>query len=214
MRDHVTTGNRPAKLPAHRPSRRNEIVQAAIRVFSRNGYAETSMQAVADEAGVVPTAVYYHFAGKDELFNVVLQTVLAELDDVVDRARPEGDQSGALNLIIGVVWDWVERRPDHAHILYSHLPGTSHQAQVLRQNFEEQHIQRAFVYARQMPPGQRRHRTAAAAHAAARLSVRTMISLHYAIHPMRLDGGPLSHRSPKALRAAVQTVSQRIVSQD
>ena len=203
-----------AKLPAHRPSRRNEIVDAAIKVFSRFGYADTSIQAVADEAGVVPTAVYYHFAGKDELFNVALQTVILELDDVVERSRPEGDQSGALGLIIEAVWEWIEQRPDHARIMYSHLPGTSKQAQVLRREFEEQHIERAFVYARQAPPDERRHRTAAATHAAARLSVRTLISLLIAIHPMRLDGGPLSRRSPKALRAALEDVSQRIISLD
>lgn len=214
MLDRVETPEGPARLPAHRPSRRNEIVDAAIKVFSRSGYADTSIQAVADEAGVVPTAVYYHFAGKDELFNVALQTVIVELDDVVERARPEGDQSGALGLIIAAVWEWIEQRPDHARIMYSHLPGTSKQAQVLRREFEEQHIKRAFVYARQAPPDERRHRTAAAAHAAARLSVRTLIGLLIAIHPMRLDGGPLSRRSPKALRAALEDVSQRIVSLD
>lgn len=212
MVDRVIPGGRPAKLPAHRPSRRNEIVQAAIRVFSRSGYEETSVQDVADEAGVVPTAVYYHFAGKDELFNVALQAVIVEMDEAMEAVRPEGDQSGALSLIIAAAWDWIEEHPDHAHILYSHLPGTTQQAQVLRRDFEEQHIQRAFVYTRQAPPGERRHRTAAAAHAASRLHIRTLISLLIAIQPMRLDGGPLSRRSSKGLQAALQTVSQRIVS--
>lgn len=201
-----------ARLPAHRPSRRQEIVDAAIRVFARNGFAETSIQDVADEAGVVPTAVYYHFSGKDELFDVALSAVIHELDEVVDAARPEGDQAGALGLIIEAVWAWIETRPAHARILYSHLPGATKQAQVLRRQFEEQHIERAFVYARQAPPGERRHRTSTAAHAAARLSVRTLISLLIAIHPMRLDGGPLSRRSPKALRSALEDVCQRIVA--
>jgi AcrR family transcriptional regulator len=212
MLDRVDPTAGPAKLPAHRPSRRNEIVDAAIKVFARSGYSETSIQDVADEAGVVPTAVYYHFAGKDALFTVALQTVIVELDEVVERARPEGDQAGALSLITAAVWEWIELRPDHARILYSHLPGTTKQSQLLRQEFEEKHIERAFVYARQAPPDERRHRTAAAAHAAARLSVRTLISLLIAIHPLRLDGGPLSRRSPKALRAALDEVSQRIVT--
>src|SRR3954447_25057787 len=101
----------PAKLPAHRPSRRQEIIDAAIKVFARTGFAETSVQDVADEAGVVPTAVYYHFAGKDELFDVTLQTVIAELDEAVEKARPQGDQVDALPLIIAAVWDWIETRP-------------------------------------------------------------------------------------------------------
>lgn len=214
MLDRIISGGTPAKLPAHRPSRRNEIVDAAIRVFSRNGYVETIIQDVADEAGVVPTAVYYHFAGKDELFNVALHTVIVEMDEAMERTRPEGEQSGALSLIVAAAWDWIGQHPDHARILYTHLPGTTQQAQVIRREFEEQHIQRAYAYARQTPPEERRHRTAAAAHAASRLSVRTLISMLIAIHPMRLDGGPLSRRSPKALRAAVQVVSERIVSLD
>lgn len=203
----------PAKLPAHRPSRRQEIVDAAIKVFARNGFAETSVQDIAEEAGVVPTAVYYHFAGKEQLFDVALQSVITELDDVVDRARPEGDQRGALPLIIVAVWDWIEFRPDHARILYSHLPGATRQAQLLRTEFEEKHIEQAFVYARQ-DAGRHRLRSASAAQAATSLAVRTLISLLIAIHPMRLDGGPLSRRSPRALRAALEAVSLRIMSLD
>ena len=205
----------PAKLPAHRPSRRQEIVDAAIKVFARTGFAETSVQDVADEAGVVPTAVYYHFAGKDELFDVALQSVITELDDVVDAARPEGEQgAAAVSQITTAVWDWIESRPDHARILYSHLPGATRQAQLLRVQFEEQHIQQAFVYARQTPAGQRRLRSATAAQAATRLAVRTMISTLIAIHPMRLDGGPLSRRSPRALREALDEVIQRMLALD
>jgi AcrR family transcriptional regulator len=205
-------GGLPVKQPAHRPSRRQEIISAAIKVFARTGFAETSVQDVADEAGVVPTAVYYHFAGKDELFDVALQSVIADLDEVVEGARSEGDGGAeALSLIIDAVWNWIETRPDHARILYSHLPGATKQARLLREQFEEQHIERAFVYARQGPAGQRRLQSASAAHAATRLAVRTLISTLIAIQPMRLDGGPLSRRSPKGLREALDEVTLRML---
>ncbi len=192
---------------------RKEIVDAAIEVFARTGFAETSVQDVAEEAGVVPTAVYYHFAGKDELFEIALQSVIAELDAVVDAARPEGDQRGALPLVIAAVWEWIESRPDHARILYSHLPGATKQAQQLRVQFEEQHIARAYSYARK-DAGRRRLRSATAMHAAMRLAVRTLISTSIAIQEMRLEGGPLSRRSPRALRAALEEVSRRIIALD
>jgi AcrR family transcriptional regulator len=204
----------PAKLPAHRPSRRQEIIDAATKVFARTGFAETSVQDVADEAGVVPTAVYYHFAGKDELFDVVLQSVITELDETVERARPpDDDPAVALPQIIGAVWNWIESRPDHARILYSHLPGATKQARLLRFQFEEQHIERAFAYARQAA-GQRRLRSATAAQAATRLAVRTLINTLIAIQPMRLDGGPLSRRSPRALREALDAVTLRMLDLD
>src|SRR4051812_50146270 len=101
----------PAKLPAHRPSRRQEIIDAAIKVFARTGFAETSVQDVAEEAGVVPTAVYYHFAGKDELFDVALQSVIGELDEGVENSPPEGDQRDSLPLVIAAGGGWDRGRP-------------------------------------------------------------------------------------------------------
>jgi hypothetical protein len=131
---------------------------------------------------------------------------------VVERARPEEDQASvALPQITAAVWNWIESRPDHARILYSHLPGATRQARLLRVQFEEQHIERAFVYARHVPAGQRRLRSATAEEAATRLAVRTLIRTLIAIHPMRLDGGPLSRRSPRALREALDDVMLRMM---
>jgi len=106
----------PAKLPAHRPSRRQEIIDAAIKVFARTGFAETSVQDIADEAQVVPTAVYYHFDGKEELLELAMRRVFDQLNAVVEEARPDtepGDAKGLLR-VIDAVWDWVEKNPDEA----------------------------------------------------------------------------------------------------
>src|SRR3954470_9963287 len=91
------------KPPAPRPSRRHVIVDAAIRVFARKGYADASIQDVAEQARVVPTAVYYHFSGKDELFDVALRRVMAETDEVVRNIRPDAEPGDAetLTQVIG-----------------------------------------------------------------------------------------------------------------
>src|SRR4051812_4933735 len=106
------------KPPAHRPSRRHVIIDAAIRVFARKGYADASIQDVAEQAHVVPTAVYYHFSGKDELFDVALRRVMAETDDLVRSVRPDDEaaDAGALGRVIAAVWDWTEEHPDEAKL--------------------------------------------------------------------------------------------------
>lgn len=200
--------------PAHRPSRRQEIVEAAVRVFARNG-AETSIPDVAEEAGVVPTAVYYHFAGKDALFEVVLGQVIADVDAVVDAARDASagsDEAARLVAVIRAVWDWNDAHPDQARVLYSHLGGATPHARELRRQFEEKHVERAYEY--QRASGQRRHATDTAQHAAARLSVRTLIHLLTAVHPLRFDGGPLSRRSARGLRTALEEVAVRLTISD
>jgi AcrR family transcriptional regulator len=56
--------------------KRGEILAAARRVFTREGYLGTSMDAVAAEAGASKRTVYQYFADKETLFaGVVLETV-------------------------------------------------------------------------------------------------------------------------------------------
>ena len=45
------------KQPAHRPSRRNDIVDAAVRIFADKGYAEAAITDIAEAADVAVTAV-------------------------------------------------------------------------------------------------------------------------------------------------------------
>jgi AcrR family transcriptional regulator len=63
--------------------RRPQVLDAALELFLEHGYDGTSMQAVADQAGVTKPVVYACFPGKDELFRALLareeQRILAEI---------------------------------------------------------------------------------------------------------------------------------------
>src|SRR3954468_15386721 len=52
--------------------RRPEVLDAALKLFLKSGYDGTSMQAVADQAGVTKPVVYACFNSKDELFRALL----------------------------------------------------------------------------------------------------------------------------------------------
>ncbi|GAA5087732.1 AcrR family transcriptional regulator [Thermocatellispora tengchongensis] len=68
--------------------RRRAIIEAAIDLFSRRGYRNTGIAAVAEQAGVTAPAVVHHFGSKEKL----LEAVLAELDERALR-RLTGYQS-------------------------------------------------------------------------------------------------------------------------
>jgi TetR/AcrR family transcriptional repressor of mexJK operon len=53
--------------------KRAAIVDAARQLFLANGYAQTSMDKVAEKAEVAITTVYRHFNNKDDLFSAVMQ---------------------------------------------------------------------------------------------------------------------------------------------
>ena len=135
-------------LPAHRPSRRSDIIDAAIRQFARKGFVDAAISDVAEEANVVVTAVYYHFSGKEELFGAAVNRVFESISDVVDAASgdDEPDDAASLDAFIDAVWNWIDDHPEEATLLYTQLPRATRQITTLRQEFEEQHVQRAFGY--------------------------------------------------------------------
>jgi TetR/AcrR family transcriptional repressor of mexJK operon len=53
--------------------KRAAIVDAARQLFLASGYAQTSMDRVAEKAEVAITTVYRHFENKDDLFSAVMQ---------------------------------------------------------------------------------------------------------------------------------------------
>ena len=61
----------PKVTDAHRESRREQILTAAWKCFSRNGFHSTSMADVIAEAGLSAGAVYLYFRSKDEIIVAV-----------------------------------------------------------------------------------------------------------------------------------------------
>ena len=197
---------------AHRPSRRHLIVDAAIRVFARKGFTEASIQEIADEAGMVATAVYYHFAGKEELFEAALASVIDANTAVVAAARPDdapGDPDAFRN-VMNASWKWATANPDMARLLFLHLPGGATEgARQLMHDYRERAVQRGYDYfVSDGEPSKRRR--AAADYAARTLAVRTVIGLSMAIHPLQMEGGPLSSISDARIRSAAADISARI----
>lgn len=198
---------------AHRPSRRHLIVKAAVRVFSRKGFAEASIQEIATEAGMVPTAVYYHFASKEELFESALGYAMDASSAAAQSARPDDVSASADSFkdVVAAVWDWTAEHPNSARMLFLQMAGgATPGTRLLAKEYEERHIRRAFDYfpAGDDPPSRR---AATAQHAARTLRVRTMIAMTIAIQPLRIEGGPLSDIPVAGLRTATTDVCTKMI---
>jgi AcrR family transcriptional regulator len=57
----------------------NSIIKAASKCFSQNGFSETTMDQIAEEAGVSKGALYWHFKSKEELFIRLKERNIAEV---------------------------------------------------------------------------------------------------------------------------------------
>ena len=70
------------KLP---DARRLHILETAARVFATHGFADASINAILEQAGVSKGAAYYYFDDKEDLFLTVVQYFaheLVRLDDL------------------------------------------------------------------------------------------------------------------------------------
>jgi len=80
--------------------RRREIMAAAERAFDAHGYATTTMDAVADEAGISKGSIYNYFESKHDLFTQVVVSVVAgsetEAAKVIARSPRASEKLAAL----------------------------------------------------------------------------------------------------------------------
>jgi AcrR family transcriptional regulator len=74
---------------------REQVLAAAARVFARNGFHATSLEAVAEDAGFSRGAVYYNFADKEELFLELLDRRCAERAQSLREIFGESDEDVA-----------------------------------------------------------------------------------------------------------------------
>jgi AcrR family transcriptional regulator len=199
-----------ARQAPHRPSRRRDIIAAAIEAFARQGFAETSMNDIADRSNVVVSGIYYHFESKAKLFDAAIAAVYESLDTAVESARMGHDPGSAeaLASAIHAGNQWADDHPHAAKMLYSQLPGATGESGRLREEHEARHVAAAHPYLRRAAEA---GVLAQAGNPARELAARTLVHLMISVMPLRLDGGPLSRRSAKKLEASLQAVGHRIV---
>ncbi len=79
------------RLP--RAVREQQMLDAAVQMFSANGFHETSMDAIAAQAQISKPMLYLYYGSKEELFAAVLSR---ELSRFVDAVRADLDAKGGL----------------------------------------------------------------------------------------------------------------------
>jgi AcrR family transcriptional regulator len=86
--------SKPAiKSAARREMVENQLMEAAERLFARQGFAGTSLQELADAVGLTRTGVYHYFNGKEEMLAALVRGFTVETADDVRRLA---DSRGAL----------------------------------------------------------------------------------------------------------------------
>ena len=78
---------------------RQRLLDVAMALISRHGFAGTSLQMIADELGFTKAAIYYHFRTRDQLLVALMEPILHQIRQVVETAesqRTPRSQMGAM----------------------------------------------------------------------------------------------------------------------
>ena len=106
-----------ARLPA--AQRRRQLLDVALAVFARDGFHETSMNDIAEAAGVTKPVLYQHFASKRALYRELLVEVGEQLqDEIAEAATRAGTPHEQVRAGFGAYFRWVADRRDAFRVLF------------------------------------------------------------------------------------------------
>ncbi len=71
------TGMVEPKWRRRADARPDEVLDAALRLFVRNGFAATKVEEIATDAGLSKGAIYRYFSSKEEIFEQLVKRALA-----------------------------------------------------------------------------------------------------------------------------------------
>jgi AcrR family transcriptional regulator len=98
----------------------NEITQAAIDVFIEKGYENTTMEAIAQKAGVSKGGLYHHFHSKDMILIMANEKISDKVEELMGAALEcSSVREGILNYIENYIRYWLENPKETAFLFLS-----------------------------------------------------------------------------------------------
>ncbi|MBI3624716.1 MAG: TetR/AcrR family transcriptional regulator [Candidatus Rokubacteria bacterium] len=104
------------------PDKHQQIIEAAVRVFARNGYYNSRVADIAKEAGIASGTIYLYFETKDEILVTLFREKMAEfVADVRKAIAAEPDAVAKLRRLIMLHFQILEENPDLAEVVQVEL---------------------------------------------------------------------------------------------
>src|SRR5436309_4545441 len=95
--------------------RRRQLIGHAVRLFGQRGFEGTSLEAVAEAAGVRKQTLLYYFPGKDELFDActaeLAERLASSLETALDEAGARGPPEAVVHALVRPAPEWPALTP-------------------------------------------------------------------------------------------------------
>ena len=113
---------RPTKADVIKEFREKEILEAARRVFTREGFKKASMEKIAEEAGLAKGTVYLYFPNKDQLVVATLEAGAERFFGYVREATASIiDPVERIRMLIRTMFEHAEEERDFQRALFIEL---------------------------------------------------------------------------------------------
>ena len=110
------------------------IFNAAIKVFSIEGYDSATVDEIASEAGVAKGTLYYNFQGKEEIFKFVIDEGMKLIkNEVLDAIKDIDDPLEKLKISAKVQLRYVYNNKEFFRVIMSQIWGAKNRHQEMRQ---------------------------------------------------------------------------------
>ena len=114
--------NRGSVSAMRDPDKPQQIIDAAVRVFARNGFYNSRVSDIAREAGIASGTIYLYFKTKDEilvtLFREKMAAFVSELRAEIARER---DPEAKIRRLVRLHFEVLEASPDMAEVVQVEL---------------------------------------------------------------------------------------------
>ncbi len=99
-----------------------KILEASIKIFRQKGYAGTTMQKIADEAGINKAALNYYFRSKENLFKKVFEITYRKIFPKIGIAfREEGRFVDKVEKFVEIYLDFLFENIQLIHFVISEI---------------------------------------------------------------------------------------------
>jgi TetR/AcrR family transcriptional regulator, cholesterol catabolism regulator len=129
-------------------SRYGDIVDAAAELFSKRGYAATTIQDIADAVGILPGSLYHYIHSKEDLLYSIVEEVHRQTGATIEAVqRTEGDAVAKLATFIRWHLAPTDQNIAKARVFYSDFGQLSPERaeEVQRRRDEYDHTLRAII---------------------------------------------------------------------
>ncbi|MEX0292361.1 TetR family transcriptional regulator [Pseudomonas putida] len=111
---------------------RHKILQAAVKVFSKEGFTGGRIEQISSLANSNDRMIYYYFGNKEKLFISVLEHIYASFNQAEAKLRLDlSDPEAALRELVAFIWDYYVRHPEFVTLLATE---NLHQGKHVRQS--------------------------------------------------------------------------------